>query len=175
MYVGASSLSYQLPMSSISNWRGLWDIAISAHITISLWWPRKSLGTFFEGVSRDCVLCILIYCIFPSLFSHNVFRHFEIISWWKCPHPKSWNLIIWERILIIWKHGSDQLERLERSKRAVNLINRKFRQFYIEAIPKKKSQLRKKMFFLRLEKIANFFRWFSNDSLIIPLYFTKGL
>ena len=33
------------------------------------------------------------------------------------------------------------------SKRSENIINRKIRQFYIEAIPPKKSQLRKKIFF----------------------------
>ena len=45
------------------------------------------------------------------------------------------------------------LEGLERSERAENLINRKIRIFYIEAIPQKISQLRKKNFFL----LAHFF------------------
>ena len=38
------------------------------------------------------------------------------------------------------------------SKRSENIINRKIRQFYIEAIPQKKSQLRKKFIFFRVQK-----------------------
>ena len=48
------------------------------------------------------------------------------------------------------------LEGLECSERAGNIINRKIRLFYIEAVSKFFSQLRKKIFFFALQKI--FFR-----------------
>ena len=44
------------------------------------------------------------------------------------------------------------------SKRSENIINRKIRQFYIEAIPQFFSQLRKKFFFSEFKKKSKFFR-----------------
>ena len=46
--------------------------------------------------------------------------------------------------------GSEHI--LPCSKRSENIINRKIRQFYIETISKKKSQLPKKIYFFRVQK-----------------------
>ena len=68
--------------------------------------------------------------------------------------------------MLIWR---SDLEELEYPEHLENLINRKITIFYIEAIPKKISQLRKKyiffqprtdeknIFFLRIEKISTKF------------------
>ena len=49
-------------------------------------------------------------------------------------------------------NGRADLEGLECSKHDGNIINRKMGHFYIEAIPKLFSQLRKKIYFFRVQK-----------------------
>ena len=56
--------------------------------------------------------------------------------------PKNQKMLIWR----------SDLEELEYPEHAKNLINRKITIFYIEAIPQKISQLRKKIFFFETKK-----------------------
>ena len=62
-------------------------------------------------------------------------------------------------LALLWANARADLKGLECSKRVGNTINRKITNFYIEAIPKKFSQLRKTIFFFSSsKKCSKFFR-----------------
>ena len=94
-------------------------------------------------------------CISSSAFSNNCIWQKQLQADWPSENHRNWAGFC--ALTVPWRCWKSYLPC---SKRSENTINQKYRQFYIEAMPQKNSQLRKKvLFFSSSKKNEKYFFW----------------